>query len=130
MPIPPELARFAGKAGEPVPQVDPADVKSFWALGQGVCAIGLGIIEAACKPGANIPAVVHRASQIAILAHVAPDLFAPWTKEGQLDDSVFRAAAEVPMEWIGEGVRHGLPFDVEDFMRRVQEGGIAEGRGQ
>jgi hypothetical protein len=46
----------------------------------------------------------------------------PWTKEDQLDDVVFRAAAQIPMEWIGVGItRRGLPFDFDDFMRRVRE---------
>jgi hypothetical protein len=35
---------------------------------------------------------------------------------------VFRAAAEIPMEWMGVGiVRRGLPFDPDDFLRRVRE---------
>jgi hypothetical protein len=47
-------------------------------------------------------------------------VFEPWTKDGELTEPVFRAAAQVPMEWIGVGVvRQGLPFDLEDFMRRV-----------
>jgi len=40
-------------------------------------------------------------------------------RENQLGDVVFRAIAEVQMEWI-DGPREGLPFDIEDFMRRAQ----------
>ena len=38
------------------------------------------------------------------------------TKDGELTDPVFRAGAQVPMEWIGVGVvRQGLPLDLEDL---------------
>jgi hypothetical protein len=50
-----------------------------------------------------------------------PELLKPWTKDGELTETVFKSAAKIPMEWIGENLRHGLPFDVEDFMRRVSE---------
>jgi hypothetical protein len=36
-------------------------------------------------------------------------------------DAVLEAASDIPMEWIGRGVRHGLPFDADDFVRRVRE---------
>jgi hypothetical protein len=48
-------------------------------------------------------------------------LLKPWTKDGELTETVFKTAAKIPMEWIGENLRHGLPFDVEDFMRRVRD---------
>jgi hypothetical protein len=55
-----------------------------------------------------------------MLQYVAPHMFEPRTKDGELTEPVFRAAAQVPMEWIAVGVvRKGPPFDVEDFMRRV-----------
>lgn len=121
-----ELFGF-GRAGEPVPQVDPADVKAFWDLGQDVqerhpqggVAIGVDLIKAHCKPGANVPAITHRASMIGMLQHVAPEVMDSLIKDKL--DAVFHAAAEIPMEWIGEGGRKGWPFDVEDFMRRVRE---------
>jgi hypothetical protein len=129
MSIPPEFARFAGRAGEPVPEADPQDVRAVWMVGRdvqrshpgGQVAIGVGTLEAACSPGADFPAVWHRASQISILTLAMPELLKPWTKDGELTETVFKAAAKIPMEWIGENLRHGLPFDVEDFMRRVSE---------
>lgn len=119
-----------GEAGSQVPQADPLDIKAAWDLGQSVkkdhpeggVGIGVEVFKAHCKPGATIAAVTFRGGQLWILGQVAPDLLAPWTKDGQFDDVIFRAIAQVPMEWIGVGITHeGLPFDVEDFMRRVRE---------
>jgi hypothetical protein len=57
-----------------------------------------------------------------MLRRAVPQTLEPWTNEDQLDDVVFSAISEVPMERMGVGVvRQGLPFDVEDFMRRVRE---------
>jgi hypothetical protein len=40
----------------------------------------------------------------------------PFTRSGQLEDAVFRAAAKVPAEWMRVGfVREGPPFDVTEF---------------
>ena len=122
-----ELFGF-GRAGEPVPQVDPEDVKAVWEVGQesvkenpqGNVAIGAEIFRRACKPGANVPAVTYRTGQIGILRLIQPDVMDPLIQEKP--KAVFRAAAEIPMEWIGVGiVRHGLPFDPDDFVRRVRE---------
>ena len=57
-----------------------------------------------------------------VLTRHAKDQLAPWTKEGELSDAVFGAAATTPMEWIGVGIEHhGLPFDFEQFMHRLCE---------
>jgi len=55
-----------GRAGEPVPQVDAADIKAVLEIGQdmerkypgGQYAVGRAVYENACKPGANIQAVL------------------------------------------------------------------------
>jgi len=121
---------FGGEAGEQVPQVDPEDVKAAWEVGRdmqtrhpgGQYAIGVRVFEAACKPGANIPAVCYRGMMLGTVTRHAQDQVSPWLKEGKPDDVVFRAIAQVPMEWMGIGVeRKGLPFDFEEFMRRVRE---------
>ena len=37
-------------------------------------------------------------------------------------DTVFQAAAQIPMEWIGVGiVPHGWAFDPDEFIRRANE---------
>jgi hypothetical protein len=123
---------FAGAPGEPVPEVDPEDVRAVWKLGVGrgmesghpggQRAIGVEVCRAACKPGADISAVCYRGMMLGLITRHAQDQLAPWINQGEMGDAIFRAIAQVPMEWIGVGVtRHGLPFDFEDFMRRVCE---------
>jgi hypothetical protein len=119
-------ALFGGAPGTPVPQVDPRDVKTIWAKQRDIerrhpgqlCAVAAATY---IKPDANVQAVGYRATMLEMVRHVAPDLLKPWTTEDGLEDVVFRAIAEIPMEWIGEGVRSGWPFDPDEFLRRVRE---------
>jgi hypothetical protein len=119
-----------GRAGEPVSTVDPKDVKAIWILSSDYekehpgksGAVGVEILKSVCSPGANIAAITYRAQMMWVVEHASPEALAPWTKDERLDDAVFRAIAEVPMEWMGVGApRHGLPFDVDDFLHRVRE---------
>lgn len=118
---------FGGKPGELVPTVDPDDIKSVWKLGKeaevrGAKAIGDSIIMQACKPGANSGAVFYRTSLLWTMNHIAPEQLALFTRDGQPDDAVFRAAAKVPTEWMGAGVvRQGPPFDVNEFLKLCGE---------
>lgn len=119
--------QFWGEAGESVPQVDPSDIRAAWELGQemeknhlGVnVGIGVDVFQHACKPGANIQAVTYRANMLGMLLHVAPSMMEPLVQDKL--DAAFRAAATIPMEWIGAEVRKGFPFDADDFIRRVRE---------
>jgi hypothetical protein len=116
-----------GRAGEPVPVVDPADMKVLWDMGQdlkkrhpeGGAAVGMGVMQSLCKPGANVTAVSYRANMMGMLQHVAPELINPLIQDKL--DKVLAAASEIPLEWLGGGVRQGFPFDVDDFVRRVRE---------
>jgi hypothetical protein len=118
---------FGGKAGEAVPQVDPSDMKALWKLGEdsrkrhpeGGVAIGVNLMQALCKPGANVMAISYRASMIGILQHLAPEMMDPLIQDKL--DAVLAAASEIPMKWIGGAVREGWPFDPDDFIRRVRE---------
>ena len=47
---------------------------------------------------------------------------ATWVKDEEVSDAVFRTMATIPMEWIGHTEREGLPYDVEEFFRRLREG--------
>lgn len=117
-----------GRAGEPVPQVDAEDVKAVWEIGQKTVkenpgknvAVGVEIFRHACKPGANLPAVTYRAQHIHMLQMIQADVMDPLLREKP--EAVFRAAAEIPMEWMAVGTpRRGLPFDPDEFVRRVRE---------
>lgn len=68
------LRSFAGKPGEAVPAVDPDDLKSVWQIRKYVqdhpgerIAVDVGLIEQACKPGANIAAVSYRSNFIRVM---------------------------------------------------------------
>ena len=122
---------FGGNPGEPVPEVDPDDLKTFWQLasdlqarspGQHV-AIGLEATKTALKPGANAEAIFYRTSMIWLLNQFAQAQLGPWLEGEQVGDAVFRTIATIPMEWIGHTEREGLPFDVEDFFHRLKEAG-------
>ena len=126
---------FMGNPGEPVPEVDPDDLKAFWQetrdfqarhAGQNY-AIGWEAMKASCKPGANAYAVWYRSSMIWVLNKYAQEQLAPWVRDEEVSDAVFRTMATIPMEWIGQTEREGLPFDVEEFFRRLSEGGVQNG---
>jgi hypothetical protein len=123
-----------GNPGEPVAEVDPDDLKTFWQQmrnlqashpGQHV-SIGFEAI-AISKPGANAGAVWYRSSMIRVLNQFAHEQLAPWIKDEEVSDIVFPTMATIPMEWIGHTEREGLPFDVEEFFRRLGEGGVQDG---
>ena len=121
------MTGFWGKEGEPVPQVDPSDMKALWKLGEDVkerhpeggVIMGVNLMEAYCKPGANIGAITYRARMIGMLQHIAPDVMEPLVRDKL--DAVLAAASEIPMKWIGTTVHEGWTFDPDDFVRRVRE---------
>jgi hypothetical protein len=120
---------FGGNPGEPVPEVDSQDLKTLWQEQQELqarhpgkqVATGMGFAKQICKPGADIPALGYRATMLWLLSHIARERFAAFTKDGQPIDAVFRAAAKVPVEWMGEGLTHQAPFDVNEFLRLCSE---------
>ena len=118
MPINPEPPEFGGKPGEPVPQVDPKDLKEVWRTTRDNRQTGFGAATAAQsdKPPAVQQAIGYRASLLSAMPQLAPDELGRFTKDGELQDCVFRAAAKVRMEWIGEGRRPNLPFDMQEFL--------------
>ena len=126
---------FGGNPGEPVPAVDPQDLKTLWHLGHDLQArnpgqngaTGIELMKATCKPEANIQAVWYRSSMIWALNQIAQGQLAPWVKDEQVSDAVFQTMATIPMEWVGHARREGLPFDVEDFFRRLTEDGVQNG---
>lgn len=115
----------------PVPEVDPEDLRTLWReqhelqarhAGEHV-AIAMDVAQQMCKPGADIEAVFYRSSMIWLLSQFAKEKFAPWITDKQVSDVVFRTMSKIPMEWLGHTPRRDLPFDVEEFFRRVSGGG-------
>ncbi len=122
-------ALLSGKqAGEPVPQVDPADIKAVWTIYADVArrhpgkqvAVGAGFITASCRPGADVSAVAYRTGMLQIMAAHPEGPVASWMENGEPDDALFRAAAQTKMEWVDETGREGLPFDINEFLGRAR----------
>ena len=76
-----EQPRFGGEPGEPVPTVDPEDMKTVWQINKdaearhpdGRFAIGINVFRHACKPGANVEAVCERVIFLRMMNFLAPD---------------------------------------------------------
>ena len=121
--------QFWGKPGEPVPTVDPEDLKTLWQIAKDADArhpgkkvvIGIELIRRACKPGTNIEAVSYREGFLWMMSFLAPE-DPRFRGNRKPDDAVFRAAAMVAAEWMGAGiVRQSPPFDVTEFLRLCGE---------
>jgi hypothetical protein len=52
-------------------------------------------------------------------------LLSRWVQDGEFEDAVLKVAARFPMKKLNVGVVHqGLPFDVEEFVKQVEEAAI------
>lgn len=120
---------FGKKAGEPVPQVDPGDIKAVWDVLDDVArrhpgeqvGIEKGFFERACKPGADIDAVLYRAGMLRIFLKHGDENLIPWMDNGEPCEALWGAVAQIPMDWIGVDVDHeGFSFGVDDLLRRLQ----------
>jgi hypothetical protein len=110
----------AFKPGEAVPKVEPVDLKAFWQAKQKLGGINADIAKKVCKPGADLGALDFRADMIWLINETEKERIAPWMKDGQPDDAVFRVAAKIPMNGMGVGTPHqSFPFDVDEFFRRL-----------
>jgi hypothetical protein len=83
--------------------------------------VGVEVMKQICKPGANAVATWYRSTIIWMLRQAAQQQIAPWLNEGRISDPVFRTMASIPMEWMGSEGRKDLPFDAEEFFRRLSE---------
>jgi hypothetical protein len=108
-----------------VPAVKPDDLKNVWRLfgdmeARQSEAAGENVYKSVCSLGADARSVWYHASMLALIIKMRPDLLAPRIRDGQPDDAVFEVAATFPMEKMRTGiVREGLPFDVEEFVKRI-----------
>jgi hypothetical protein len=120
---------------ELVPTVNPADLKAVWQLyadaeqrnpGQQV-AVGLGLLQHTCSPGADATTVCYRAVMLELLYHAVgctpeePEAktLAKWRRGNELDDRLFNVMAKIPLKWIPEGGMQGAPFDVAEFIKQL-----------
>jgi hypothetical protein len=124
----------------PIPPVDPADLKSVWAMQEKLkkdfeehtpnrtpnqtFAVSINSFKQVCSPAANAGAVWYRLSMLEMLRHISEATGAslPWPREGKPGDAVFKALATVPMTGLPPGVvRKVPPFDPEELIRLIME---------
>jgi len=74
------------------------------------CEASLDLLARACSPGANVPAVWLRHTQLKFL--VRQGVLADWQHDAALDDAVYRVAATLPM--------NGLHIDQEAFVQLLR----------
>ncbi len=124
--------RFGGEPGTPVPPVDFEDLKVVCQLFHETAkahpgeqfAIGRGVFEQVCKPGADLDAIGFRGGKLGLIPILAnfgaipEDVVDTIMPNGQFTDAALRAMAQLPMEWIETGVEiQGMPFDWEKFLQ-------------
>jgi hypothetical protein len=119
-----ETRSIIGRLGEPVPEVDPQDLKAAWKAraAAGDKTVGLGVFAQACKQGADLQAISYRNLLLGGFIHmVQMSLAPPWIKEGQPDDVVFKEAAQIPMTFVigGSSPQGQRPVDFDDLLRRI-----------
>jgi len=121
----PELDLFIGKAGDPVPVVDPADMKKLWTYSQelrakypnGGVATGIEVLKHMCSPGADTRAVSYRCMMLGLLEMM---LETAWPG-GQPSEAAFKVVSRMELRWMAVGVpQKGLPFDLESFLVEIR----------
>jgi hypothetical protein len=120
-------SKLLGKPGDPVPAVDPADLKTHWQKMRDLQAkspgVTFGVAAGATTQrdsGSDTTAVWFRAMMIEILTKNAVAPMAAWISEDRVAESVFRVMAKIPMHWIGHTLHKGLPFDMDELLRQLQ----------
>jgi hypothetical protein len=115
--------------GEPIPPVDPEELKRRWKI---KIPWTREALEAAWRLEAEISAVSSRYGMIRTLAGYNQDqLLAPWRHGEELHDAVFRIAATFPLRYLKHksymisGDEH-FGFDPNAFVQRlIEETGIS-----
>jgi len=133
------ISQFFGQPGQPVPPVDPDDLKIVYEFLQefasqnpgGKAAVCVDVFKNQCKPNADMSAVTYRATMLGLLLKHAPDAWypepraqslKPQSDDARLNPALYREFAQLPMEWIGVGIeRNGFPFDAELLLRRLRD---------
>jgi len=118
----------AAPSGGSVPPVEPADLRSVWTMQSGFQALHPGqqimisteSYKQACGAGADVRAVLERVSHLSILQELG--VLSPWLRDGVLGYAVFDVVATIPMNRMQIGVVYQKPpFDVEEFIKQVEE---------
>jgi hypothetical protein len=115
--------------GEPIPRVDPEDLKRMRVFRPIPGCQWLKDLQAALSPGADVAAVSLRGRMID--TSIVYKLLTPWQHDEELDDAVFRIAATFPLRelkhksYMIPGDEH-FGFDPNVFVQRlIEETGIS-----
>lgn len=127
-----EIPQFrVSNEGEPIPPVDPEDLKRRWSTRRE--RLTCEAARAAQSQEADRVAVAHRFRMISMLAEGFNhgQLLAPWKHGEELDEAVFRLAATFPMQPLRQHV-YKVPgdsmwgFDPNAFVEKlIEETGIS-----
>ncbi len=118
------LDDLIGKPGDPVPVVDPADMKAMMEFGEDLkkrhrdkaFGVGMGLLQQVCSPGADVRAVSYRISLLAMLEMMLEATY----PGGHFSDDALKVAAEMELTWMPVGVpQKGMGFNVEEFLGQV-----------
>lgn len=109
---------MAAEEGAAVPPVSEDDIKRLHELSVGMMkrysgkdgALTIDLLARTCSPGANVPVVWLRHTQLRRL--VRQGVLVEWQHETALEDAVYQVAATIPM--------NGLQIDQEEFMERLR----------
>jgi hypothetical protein len=72
--------------------------------------VGVDLMARICSPGANLPAVWFRYTQLRLL--IRQGVLAEWQNSADWDDAVYRVAAIIPM--------NGFQLNQEAFVQHLQ----------
>lgn len=135
----PDIPKFNHYAeGEPIPPVNPEDIKRMWDYERThtkVNSVGwqwLQGLKAALSPEAEFSDVTSRHGMVKTLAsYDKGQLLAPWHQGEKLHEAVFRIAATFPLQHL-KHKRYTIPgdehfgFDPKAFVQRlIEETGIS-----
>ena len=104
-----------------VPTVDPEDLRACWESSRDFAVLhpGAGWAGRGRTPEYSL---IYRATMLMALFMDPSNPLASWRRGDDLDDVVFRVAAEFPMHPLpARGVHHGWPFDKERFLARLKQ---------
>jgi hypothetical protein len=121
--------QLVGPPGEPVPEVDPDQLKAFWDIYDKIKSRAYG-------PGASHEsplavygrAIIYRCMMLKLLESI-PDnapaevlrLIAPLRQNGHLVEAAVKVGARFSMTWLPGVGNHPLPYDLAAFVEEVRK---------
>lgn len=117
--------------GEPIPSVDPEDIRKTWEYDRTHSRVRANGCEwltarrAVCSDGADVDDVGSRCSMIDTLVHYDDGrMISPWKHGDELEPAVFRIASTFPLSFV-ENKDYKMPgdylfpFDMNAFVRQL-----------